>query len=117
MSLRMQTLLPSSNLTKNVCQPLMKIGLTKMKCGRITWPWQGLNSQVCPYTKKVDCFSNIFKNKTPQSFIFVTGERDQVRCISCGIHLSEWKSGENPWKEHCKMQPNCSFVKCRKKVS
>ncbi|XP_056631138.1 baculoviral IAP repeat-containing protein 5-like [Diorhabda sublineata] len=46
-------------------------------------------------------------------FIFVgdEDERDAVKCFFCNKHLDGWESTDNPWKEHLKHAPNCSFAK------
>ncbi|XP_018429757.1 PREDICTED: baculoviral IAP repeat-containing protein 1-like [Nanorana parkeri] len=45
-------------------------------------------------------------------FIF-TGIRDMVQCFSCGGCLEIWEDDDEPWKEHAKWFPECTFVKSK----
>ncbi|XP_046370884.2 baculoviral IAP repeat-containing protein 8-like isoform X3 [Haliotis rufescens] len=38
------------------------------------------------------------------------GTSDRVRCFACGVILSDWEPGENPWEEHVQWSPRCEFV-------
>ncbi|XP_060575408.1 baculoviral IAP repeat-containing protein 7-B-like [Ruditapes philippinarum] len=42
---------------------------------------------------------------------FYTGDRDCVTCFFCGDGMKGWEEGDNPWIEHARWFPNCSFVK------
>ncbi|XP_072398726.1 baculoviral IAP repeat-containing protein 5-like [Diabrotica undecimpunctata] len=49
-------------------------------------------------------------------FIFIGSkqEPDAVRCFFCWKNLDGWEETDNPWKEHLKHAPNCSFAKIQK---
>lgn len=41
---------------------------------------------------------------------YSTGQEDKVSCFRCGGGLKDWKPEEDPWEEHAKNYPGCSFV-------
>ncbi|MCJ8734184.1 hypothetical protein PDJAM_G00232400 [Pangasius djambal] len=43
-----------------------------------------------------------------------TGERDCVVCFKCGGRLKNWQPDEDPWEEHAKHYPGCSFLLAEK---
>ncbi|CAG2109947.1 unnamed protein product, partial [Medioppia subpectinata] len=54
---------------------------------------------------------------TNWSLIYTIGYRDAVKCFHCGGGLAEWAAGDDPWVEHAKMFPDCSFLKLNKSHS
>ena len=42
---------------------------------------------------------------------YSTGVDDRVVCFRCDLHLRQWKTGDNPWKEHKLFSPQCPFLK------
>ncbi|XP_028137798.1 baculoviral IAP repeat-containing protein 5 [Diabrotica virgifera virgifera] len=46
-------------------------------------------------------------------FIFIGNkqEPDAVKCFFCWKNLDGWEESDNPWKEHLKHAPVCSFAK------
>ncbi|XP_039956043.1 baculoviral IAP repeat-containing protein 5.2-B [Bactrocera tryoni] len=42
-------------------------------------------------------------------------EPDTVTCYICNKTLDGWERSDDPWKEHAKHAPQCSFVKCGRK--
>ncbi|XP_063769697.1 baculoviral IAP repeat-containing protein 1-like [Pseudophryne corroboree] len=42
------------------------------------------------------------------------GTRDTVQCFSCGGCLGNWEEDDDPWKEHAKWFPECSFLRIKK---
>lgn len=42
---------------------------------------------------------------------YSTGVDDRVVCFKCDLHLRQWKTGDNPWKEHKLFSPQCPFLK------
>lgn len=42
-------------------------------------------------------------------YIFL-GVRDCVRCFFCGGGLKHWETGDDPWVEHAKWYPRCTYV-------
>lgn len=45
---------------------------------------------------------------------YSTGTEDKVKCFSCGGGLKGWQPEENPWEEHAKYYPGCSFLLVQK---
>ncbi|XP_014825256.1 PREDICTED: E3 ubiquitin-protein ligase XIAP-like [Poecilia mexicana] len=41
---------------------------------------------------------------------YSTGQEDQVLCFCCGGGLKGWQPDEDPWEEHAKEYPGCSFL-------
>lgn len=37
-------------------------------------------------------------------------EIDQVVCFSCGIRIARWQEGDDPFKEHQRINPRCDFI-------
>ncbi|KAF7229543.1 E3 ubiquitin-protein ligase XIAP [Nothobranchius furzeri] len=44
------------------------------------------------------------------------GMGDRVMCFSCGGSLKGWQPGEDPWEQHAKYYPGCSFLLAEKGV-
>ncbi|CAN9514772.1 unnamed protein product [Ophioblennius macclurei] len=42
------------------------------------------------------------------------GKGDKVSCFRCGGNLKGWQPEEDPWEEHAKHYPGCSFVLAEK---
>ncbi|TRZ00968.1 hypothetical protein DNTS_021544 [Danionella cerebrum] len=45
---------------------------------------------------------------------YSTGEQDRVMCFRCGGGLKEWAPDEDPWEEHARQYPGCSFLLAEK---
>ncbi|XP_077466480.1 E3 ubiquitin-protein ligase XIAP-like [Stigmatopora argus] len=41
---------------------------------------------------------------------YSTGTGDRVMCFRCGGGLKSWQPDEDPWEEHAKSYPGCSFL-------
>jgi hypothetical protein len=39
------------------------------------------------------------------------GIDDQVRCFTCDGGLRRWDPDDDPWTEHCRWFPTCSFAR------
>ncbi|XP_070189487.1 inhibitor of apoptosis protein-like isoform X2 [Littorina saxatilis] len=46
-----------------------------------------------------------------QAGFFYTGERDMVRCFSCGVTHDCWQVGDRPTLVHARISPNCPLVR------
>uniref|UniRef100_A0A3Q2NQI4 E3 ubiquitin-protein ligase XIAP n=1 Tax=Fundulus heteroclitus TaxID=8078 RepID=A0A3Q2NQI4_FUNHE len=42
--------------------------------------------------------------------LYSTGNGDEVLCFRCGGGLKGWEPQEDPWEEHAKHYPGCSFL-------
>uniref|UniRef100_A0A8C2JS08 E3 ubiquitin-protein ligase XIAP n=1 Tax=Cyprinus carpio TaxID=7962 RepID=A0A8C2JS08_CYPCA len=47
---------------------------------------------------------------------YSTGKQDHVLCFRCGGGLKEWRPDEDPWEEHARNYPGCSFLLAEKGV-
>lgn len=45
-----------------------------------------------------------------QAGLFYLGERDKVKCFSCGCVLHHWARGDNPLSEHRRISPLCPYL-------
>uniref|UniRef100_A0A3B3DHY8 E3 ubiquitin-protein ligase XIAP n=1 Tax=Oryzias melastigma TaxID=30732 RepID=A0A3B3DHY8_ORYME len=45
-----------------------------------------------------------------QAGFYSKGEGDKVLCFKCGGGLTDWDSEDDPWEEHAKYYPGCSFL-------
>ena len=45
-----------------------------------------------------------------QAGFHYTGERDVVKCFSCGVTYQGWQMGDRPTLVHKRISPNCPFV-------
>uniref|UniRef100_A0A8C1GTK6 E3 ubiquitin-protein ligase XIAP n=1 Tax=Cyprinus carpio TaxID=7962 RepID=A0A8C1GTK6_CYPCA len=45
---------------------------------------------------------------------YSTGEQDRVLCFKCGGGLKTWRPDEDPWEEHARHYPGCSFLLAEK---
>lgn len=43
-------------------------------------------------------------------FYIGNGENDMMLCYCCNQGLKDWESQDNPWLEHARWSPNCSYV-------
>ncbi|XP_052808890.1 baculoviral IAP repeat-containing protein 7-A-like [Mya arenaria] len=43
--------------------------------------------------------------------LYFTGVEDHVRCFACDGGLRQWDAGDDPWVEHCRWFPACSFAR------
>ncbi|XP_040197475.1 baculoviral IAP repeat-containing protein 1b-like isoform X2 [Rana temporaria] len=48
-----------------------------------------------------------------QAGFFFTGSRDTVQCFSCGGCIGIWEKDDDPWREHAKWFPECTFLKSK----
>lgn len=56
-----------------------------------------------------------YKHQTPQQLaaagFFYAGFGDNVKCFYCDGGLRNWEPGDDPWSEHARWFPRCSFVR------
>lgn len=45
---------------------------------------------------------------------YYKGKDDEVRCFACGVLLRRWQVQDNPWFEHARNRPECSYVLAEK---
>ncbi|KAL0973793.1 hypothetical protein UPYG_G00211240 [Umbra pygmaea] len=52
--------------------------------------------------------------KLARAGFYKTGAQDLVTCFSCGGGLKGWQLDEEPWEEHAKYYPGCSYLLAEK---
>ncbi|ELU01278.1 hypothetical protein CAPTEDRAFT_50267, partial [Capitella teleta] len=45
---------------------------------------------------------------------YSVGENDEVTCFFCGVQIHKWEPHDEPWTEHAKWCPHCSYVRRHK---
>ncbi|XP_052810326.1 putative inhibitor of apoptosis [Mya arenaria] len=53
-------------------------------------------------------------NALARAGLFYTGFKDRVRCFYCGLGLVSWEIGDDPWIEHARHSPECTYVQRNK---
>ncbi|CAG7824591.1 unnamed protein product, partial [Allacma fusca] len=48
--------------------------------------------------------------KMSEAGFYYIGSRDHVKCFYCGGGLRNWESSDDPWVEHARWFPRCTFV-------
>ncbi|NXF88080.1 XIAP ligase, partial [Eubucco bourcierii] len=56
------------------------------------------------------------KEQLAEAGFYSVGNGDHVVCFHCGGGLQEWKENEDPWDQHAKWFPGCSFVRNEKGI-
>lgn len=54
------------------------------------------------------------KERLARAGFYSTGAGDKVLCFRCGGGLKSWQPDEDPWEEHAKNYPGCSFLLAEK---
>ncbi|KAL4648873.1 E3 ubiquitin-protein ligase XIAP-like [Arapaima gigas] len=52
----------------------------------------------------------IAPERLAQAGFYSSGAPDRVTCFKCGGGLKNWQPEEDPWEEHAKHYPGCSFL-------
>lgn len=63
--------------------------------------FDGVQHPVCP-------------ERLARAGFYSTGEADKVLCFRCGGGMKGWQPEEDPWAEHAKYYPGCSFLLAEK---
>ncbi|XP_052005209.1 E3 ubiquitin-protein ligase XIAP-like isoform X2 [Xyrauchen texanus] len=53
---------------------------------------------------------HIDHNRLARAGFYSTGDRDKVICFKCGGGVKDWMPDEDPWEEHARHYPGCSFL-------
>lgn len=54
--------------------------------------------------------ANLTPQKLAEAGLYYTGEKDLCRCFTCGGILHRWENSDDPWVEHARLYPKCSYV-------
>lgn len=69
------------------------------------------------YQKRLETFagwpaySPVQPNDLAAAGFFYTKWDDRVECYTCGLHLLQWKAGDDPWIEHKRCRSGCLFIR------
>ncbi|NXD80032.1 XIAP ligase, partial [Halcyon senegalensis] len=76
------------------------------------------NPSMAKYGKRLQTFVTwmypVEKERLAEAGFYSIGNGDHVVCFHCGGALEEWKENEDPWDQHAKWFPGCSFVRNEK---
>ncbi|XP_071994983.1 baculoviral IAP repeat-containing protein 1-like isoform X2 [Engystomops pustulosus] len=59
-------------------------------------------------------YASINPSTLTEAGFFFTGKKDHVQCFSCGGCLGNWEENDDPWREHAKWFPECTFLQSRR---
>ncbi|XP_028671287.1 E3 ubiquitin-protein ligase XIAP [Erpetoichthys calabaricus] len=66
------------------------------------------------YEDRLRSFSRVQHNVEPKKLaeagFYSNGEQDKVWCFECNGGLKDWNPNEDPWTEHAKYYPGCSYL-------
>ncbi|XP_072520121.1 E3 ubiquitin-protein ligase XIAP [Salminus brasiliensis] len=78
----------------------------------------GNRSSMETFEGRLDSFRDrqhpISHERLARAGFYSTGERDRVICFKCGGGLKDWQPNEDPWEEHARHYPGCSFLLAEK---
>nr|XP_043896626.1 E3 ubiquitin-protein ligase XIAP [Solea senegalensis] len=70
------------------------------------------------FEERLDSFAGIQHpvdcERLARAGLYSTGTGDRVMCFCCGGGLKGWQPEEDPWEEHAKHYPGCSFLLAEK---
>ncbi|XP_053735640.1 E3 ubiquitin-protein ligase XIAP isoform X1 [Synchiropus splendidus] len=70
------------------------------------------------FEERVESFAGVRHPVDPERLaragFYSLGVGDKVCCFSCGGGLKGWQPEEDPWEEHAKQYPGCSFLLAEK---
>lgn len=73
-------------------------------------------SELDSVQKRLDTFSRwpvncpIKPKELAEAGFYSKGLDDRVVCFKCDLHLRQWKTGDDPWKEHKLFNESCPFL-------
>ncbi|KAG7264640.1 hypothetical protein CRUP_000169 [Coryphaenoides rupestris] len=73
-------------------------------------PWVPMGS----FQERLDSYTGIQhpidSERLARAGFYSTGSGDRVMCFCCGGGAKSWQHDEDPWVEHAKLYPGCSFL-------
>ncbi|KAM6923759.1 E3 ubiquitin-protein ligase XIAP [Xenentodon cancila] len=79
---------------------------------------QPTSVQMGSFEERLRSFGNVHHpvdhERLARAGFYSTGTGDWVSCFSCGGGLKGWQPEEDPWEEHAKYYPGCSFLLAEK---
>ncbi|KAK6169025.1 hypothetical protein SNE40_020155 [Patella caerulea] len=72
-------------------------------------------TMMANYQNRLDTFKNWPHHSIPspdmsKAGFYMTGREDSVKCFTCGIILKDWDPTDDPFTEHQKFSPKCSYI-------
>ncbi|KAG1962831.1 E3 ubiquitin-protein ligase XIAP [Pimephales promelas] len=87
----------------------------------LTTPRPRLNGRMASmetYEGRLESFRGrqhpIDPERLARAGFYSTGVQDRVICFRCGGGVKDWIPEEDPWEEHAKHYPGCSFLRAEK---
>ncbi|XP_058253902.1 E3 ubiquitin-protein ligase XIAP isoform X1 [Hemibagrus wyckioides] len=81
-------------------------------------PRQSRSSSMESFEERFESFKDRAHPINPEMLaragFYSMGERDGVVCFKCGGRLKTWQPDDDPWVEHAKFYPGCSFLLAEK---
>ncbi|XP_055955957.1 uncharacterized protein LOC126815350 [Patella vulgata] len=70
---------------------------------------------MASYQNRLDTFKkwphhSISPRDVSRAGLYMTGKGDSVQCFTCDVILKSWKPTDDPFTEHQKWSPNCSYI-------
>ncbi|TMS17304.1 E3 ubiquitin-protein ligase XIAP [Larimichthys crocea] len=79
---------------------------------------QKLMSPMGSFEERLGSFAGVQHPIDPERLaragFYSTGTGDKALCFRCGGGLKSWQPDEDPWEEHAKYYPGCSFLLAEK---
>ncbi|KAH3729135.1 hypothetical protein DPMN_055098 [Dreissena polymorpha] len=101
---------PENNRQRQYAELQKNLGATSSSHSSRSPQYSTFESRLLSYES--DNFRSI---KSPEELaaagLFYTGVGDEVRCFSCNGGLRNWEGHDDPWIEHCKWFPACTFAR------
>ncbi|KAH3729018.1 hypothetical protein DPMN_054981 [Dreissena polymorpha] len=101
---------PENNRQRQYAEFQRNLGATSSSNTSRSPQYSTFESRLLSYES--DNFRSI---KSPEELaaagLFYTGLGDEVRCFSCNGGLRNWEEHDDPWIEHCKWFPACTFAR------
>jgi len=58
----------------------------------------------------INIFILLVHAKFPLFSFIGTDANDELRCFNCRISCLDWEVDDDPWYEHARFRPNCSYL-------
>ncbi|KAJ4945444.1 hypothetical protein JOQ06_023129 [Pogonophryne albipinna] len=91
-------------------------GTVEEECG--SRQQANVRAQMGSYEERLASFAAVQHPIDPERLaragFYSTGARDMVLCFRCDGGLKGWQPEEDPWEEHAKHYPGCSFLLAEK---
>ncbi|RUS90362.1 hypothetical protein EGW08_001857 [Elysia chlorotica] len=73
-------------------------------------PMQELGSRLKTFDGKWPPSVPVDPRLIAEAGLFYIGDKDKTKCFQCNNIIQRWEAGDDPWREHAKLYPNCPYV-------